>query len=149
LQIVRITPLTGDINLDGAVGADDIDLLYASLGSDDPRYDLDNNGDVDSGDVDELVLNILDTTYGDANLDRMVNEGDFDVWNSHVFQANAGWANGDFNGDVRVDGSDFNILLDSINNDELPLARTPEPSTGLTLLVGALVMFAPRRQRLS
>ncbi len=146
-EIFRITPSPGDVNRDGTVGANDIDLLYASLGSNDPRYDLDDNGIVDTGDVDGLVLNILDTLYGDANLDRMVNEDDFDVWNSHVFQADAGWASGDFNGDVSVDGSDFNMLIDSINDSELPRAVTPEPSTGLTLLVGAMIIVAQRRQR--
>lgn len=110
-NIVRITPLPGDINRDGTVGADDIDQLYASLGSGDPRYDLDNDGVVDAGDVDELVLNIPDTTYGDANLDGMVNEDDFEIWNSHVFEASAGWAGGNFNGDIGADGSDFNILF--------------------------------------
>ena len=112
-SIVRLTALAGDLNRDGTVGANDIDLLYLNLTSTESRYDLDDDGDADQGDVVELVSNILGTRFGDANLDMILNEEDFDVWNSHVFQDDVGWASGDFNGDRRVDGSDLNILLDN------------------------------------
>ncbi len=71
-----------------------------------PLFDLTGDGLVDSLDVDELVLNILGTLYGDANLDRTVDGLDFILWNANKFQA-GGWRKGDFNGDAIVAGTDF------------------------------------------
>ena len=61
-----------------------------------------------------LVQNILNTTYGDANLDCKVDFADFQAllydWMGHY-----GWAGGDFNGDGVVDFGDFQMLLDDWN----------------------------------
>ena len=46
---------------------------------------------------------------GDGNLDGLVNEADFDIWNTNKFTAMAVWSRGDFNADGIVDGSDFGI----------------------------------------
>ena len=63
--------LTGDFNSDLRVDADDIDLLCAEIrnGSHAGAFDLTGDGLVDVMDMDEMVLNILNTFYGDANLD--------------------------------------------------------------------------------
>ena len=70
----------------------------------DATFDLTGDGLVDMVDVDELVLNILGTLYGDANLDRTVDGSDFILWNCQQFQR-GGWRKGDFNGDAIVAGT--------------------------------------------
>lgn len=102
------TELPGDFNGDQIVNADDINMLCAeiSTGSHTPQYDLNGDGFVDPQDMDELILNILGTLYGDANLDRSVDGADFVLWNTHKFQP-GGWQAGDFTCDGIVDGSDF------------------------------------------
>jgi hypothetical protein len=115
---------------DTLVNADDIDRLFGALlfpnPDNDAIYDLDQNGTVDSADVDELLFNILHTNYGDANLDGVVDGSDFNIWNDNKFQTQVGWAGGNFNGDLVVDGSDFNIWLQNrftpIVAAELPVA---------------------------
>lgn len=66
---------------------------------------------LDSADVDELVLNILGTNYGDLDLD-----GDVDADDKNALMANLdaagqfGWAQGDLDGDDDVDSDDLAIL---------------------------------------
>ncbi len=110
-----IQTVAGDVTDDTLVNADDIDQLFGALklGLNDPIYDIDKNGVVDSADLDELLFNILGSNYGDANLDGRVDGSDFNIWNDHKFQTQVGWAGGNFNGDLTVDGSDFNIWLEN------------------------------------
>ena len=75
----------------------------------DPRFDLIADGLINKQDVDELVLNRIDTLYGDANLDRAVDGIDFGIWNENKFQRNTGWSSGDFNGDSVTDVQDFKL----------------------------------------
>jgi hypothetical protein len=101
----------GDVNSDISVNADDIDALRIAIvaGQDDPLFDLNSDGLVNRTDIDELVYNILQTNYGDANLDGFVDASDFNIWNENKFKPGFGWAKGDFNGDFAIDASDFNI----------------------------------------
>ena len=101
-----------DFNQDGQLDAQDIDQLCAALGSDDPRFDLDDDGQVNREDVDFLVKQILGSTPGDANLNGIFNSEDFVI----VFQAgeyedgivgNSGWAEGDWNCDGEFTSSDM------------------------------------------
>ena len=78
----------------------------------DRLFDLDSDGTVDPDDRDELVFRILDTVYGDANLDGVFSSQDI----VQVFQAgqyeddvmgNSGWAAGDWNGDGEVESQDL------------------------------------------
>ena len=61
--------LLGDLNDDGVVNGGDIDELYDNLDSSVEVYDLNGDDRVDETDVDHLVLNLLGTRYGDSNLD--------------------------------------------------------------------------------
>ena len=107
------TGLDGDFNQDGVVDADDIDLLFAAVDGGDNTFDLNADGRIDHDDVRILVEDILDTSFGDANLDGVVDALDFIVWNDHKFGPDAGWASGDFNGDGVIDGIDFTIWNDN------------------------------------
>ncbi len=103
--------LRGDFSSDGLVDATDIDQLRAEVraSTHSPEFDLTRDGLVDQDDVNELVLNILNTQFGDTDLD-----GDIDATDLNQVGVNwrrtdvAGWSHGDFNGDGRVDSLDLN-----------------------------------------
>jgi hypothetical protein len=117
--------ITGDLNYDNVIDVHDIDLLYVGLniindaGSSSyevslrPLYDLNSDGLANEEDMDYLIEVILDTAYGDANLDGYVNFWDFvsvnNNYNSFVFS----WGMGDFNGDGIVDQLDYAIMMEN------------------------------------
>lgn len=142
-KISQLPALFGDVEGDGDVDAGDIDVLYANLGSTNPLYDLDlDGGAADQDDVTTLVQDILNTVYGDANLDLSVDLADLNLW----LASSGGWAGADFNGDLSIDLADFNTWLSTLPAaaplaDALP---TPEPSTLLWLGLGGLL--AARRR---
>ncbi len=110
-QILSLIELPGDLNGDAVVDAADIDMLTHALrtGSEDPMFDLDNDGILDDQDTDFLIHDLLGTDFGDANLDGVVSQPDFELWQAYQFQQETGWATGDFNGDGVTDVSDFNV----------------------------------------
>ena len=139
---VRI--VDGDVDIDGNVAATDIDTLFANLGSTDPLYDLDEDGDADSADVDRLVGTYLDTFYGDANLDGRVDAADLNQVGINWQSSDADWAKGDFTGDRNVNAADLNVLgLNWQNGVAAATAAVPEP-TGSALLLLGIVTFAMR-----
>ena len=109
--IVTVPKVIGDFDLDGLVGANDIDLLFTEVnsGNHDLAYDLTADSLVTTADVDELVLNILGTQYGDANLDGRVSFADFTTLAQYCQQA-GGWGYGDFSGNGEVDLLDLDRL---------------------------------------
>jgi hypothetical protein len=72
----------------------------------------DLNGDmkVDIEDVRNIVVTILGTHFGDANLDGVVDATDIAIVNAHMNQQ-GGWAQGDFDGDGWVTQCDLDIAL--------------------------------------
>ena len=101
--------------------AKDIDLLTAEMrvGTDDPTYDLTADGPVGQEDFDDLVLNVLGTDYGDANLDGVVDGSDYTAWADHYGQS-GGWADGDFSGDGAIDGADYTVWADHYGDSGVP-----------------------------
>ena len=108
----------GDFSGDGQVNAIDIDLLNQMIrsGRQDPAFDLTSDGQVTADDRDELVLRVLDTVYGDANLDGLFDSRDL----VQIFQrgeyedglvANSGWADGDWDGDGEFATADLVLAL--------------------------------------
>lgn len=89
-----------------------IDAVNAAVkaGSTEYSYDLDGNGLVQKADVDYLVETLLDTAYGDANLDRKVDVGDLGILAANYGNSGKTWGLGDFNGDGTVDVGDLGIL---------------------------------------
>lgn len=113
-KIVDPSVPSPDVNEDGAVNASDIDDLFAAIreNSNDQRFDLDSNRQIDRADVDYLLRTHLDSLPGDANLDGRFNSQDL----VSVFQAatyeddipnNSGWAEGDWDGDGDFTSRDF------------------------------------------
>jgi len=131
--LIFVLDVPGDLNGDGGVDAADIDDLAAAIrdSSPDAKYDLNDDGDLDWEDMDELVHNILETEYGDANLDRRVDSNDYDAL-LHGFGTAAGWAGGDFDGSGGTDINDFAILRSNRGWTAPPpapvQAAAPQPS---------------------
>ncbi len=111
IREIQATDLLGDLNLDNVVDAKDINVMSAVLRSGDQtnQFDLDSSGHVSKGDLEVLVYDILDTQFGDADLNGVVNYRDLGSWQLNMFQQNAGWTGGDFNGDGLTDVHDFNL----------------------------------------
>lgn len=115
---------------DGRVDAKDIDYVYAQFKgnrfvngdanwanlNEAVGFDLsaDMTGDliVNQADVDDVVVNVLGTNYGDADLNRSVNLDDANTLVGNFGNTTGqGWANGNFDGDGDVDLDDANTLV--------------------------------------
>ncbi|MCA9138357.1 MAG: VCBS repeat-containing protein, partial [Planctomycetales bacterium] len=108
----------GSVGFDCVGCAVDIDELQAAVleDSDDLRFDLDGNQQIDFGDVRRLVNELLQSKFGDANRDGVF--GSLDLVT--VFQAggyqddiagNATWSTGDWNGDADFTSEDLVLAM--------------------------------------
>lgn len=124
----------GDFDDDGDYDCDDINSLQneAVLGSNDPSFDLNNDGLVDIADRDAWLVEagaanlISGSAYvpGDANLSGSVDVSDFNIWNGFKFTVSSNWCDGDFNMDGSVDVSDFNAWNDAKFTNQGPAPIT-------------------------
>ena len=114
---VSSTPsLLGDVNLDGHLDTADIDDMFAVIAADsnDLQYDLDQNGSVESADIDYLITTIFQTTLGDTDLDGDVDTGYMTraiIGFNGAGGTGKGWADGDTNGDGDVDTGDLTTAI--------------------------------------
>ncbi len=109
LLIQSGTSTAGDFDADGDLDCDDVNALTQAIasGSGDLRYDVTGDNLVNLDDLDEWVLNLKGTLFGDADLDFSVDGNDFILWNASKFTSGTAWCSGDFNADGRTDGEDF------------------------------------------
>ena len=118
-------PPTGDVDNDGLIAFNDLNLLVERIGRGDsipPFYDINFDDRLDIRDV-ERWLEIAGTIFhprrepfrfGDANLDGNVDATDWQLSFSDLSNTSLPWTIGrDFNADGVNDGSDFNIWLDN------------------------------------
>ncbi len=124
--------LAGDLDHDGIVNADDIDLLALAIrqGMTAPPFDLDDNGLVDDDDFQYLIQNILQTTAGDANLDGLFNSSDMvEVFQSGEYEddleGNSGWARGDWDGDGDFTSADMVAAFQAGSYEQPAAAAAP------------------------
>ena len=98
------TAQPGDINQNGDLDVDDIDLLAAAIRSGQSGPDLNGDDLLNEDDHTFLIQIIFQTHFGDSNLDGFFDSSDL----VSVFQAgeyednlagNSNWADGDWNGD--------------------------------------------------
>jgi hypothetical protein len=162
------TGIPGDVNFDGATApkgrARDVDLeQYAVAGavlgkSKHAFFDLNLDGNVTQADTDYLVRVILNTEYGDTNLDGKVDILDLNTLAAYWGEAGCvSWSDGDFNGDWKIDILDLNAMAahwgfplhGAGGSFEEALATTsiPEPIPAITLLLGASAILARRQGR--
>lgn len=102
---------TGDFSGNGTLDCADLAALSNRIvnGPYSAEFDLNQDNQLSSLDVNFWITTIRQTLLGDANLDFVVDGTDFGVWNSNKFTTGGHWCRGDFNSDGSVDGSDFGI----------------------------------------
>ena len=103
----------GDLNQDSVVSAADIDLLLDGLrtGAVSSLFDINNDSLVSAEDLSFLVTELLETSLGDANLDKRVDAADLNLLGMNWLRRPCrGWAGGDLNGDGKVDAIDLNVI---------------------------------------
>lgn len=125
----------GDLDSDGDLDADDIDLLYSAIneGAEDPWFDLNSDSNVDAADVD-ILLDIMNATPGDVDLDGQILFADFLVL-SRNFGRPGGWADGNFDGSDSIDFEDFLSLSRNFN---VGVAASPAPAERISQLEAML-----------
>ena len=103
-NVVNASAPAADINMDGFVNVQDIDLLAAAIRTQGQSIDLNEDGSTDQFDLQFLVEDVLGTTAGDANLDGRFDSSDLVLMFSASeyedgIPLNSTWAEGDWNGD--------------------------------------------------
>lgn len=112
--------LPGDFDADGNLDAADVDLLCAAIqsGNSDAIFDLNADGQVSRSDMDVMINDLLQTSYGDANLDGVFDSRDLVT----IFQAgkyeegvpgNARWVEGDWNCDGQFTTADLVLAFEN------------------------------------
>ena len=155
---VRDILKAGDFDGDSRFTCADIDGLVEQVvnGSDDLHYDANDDGMVNAADVDAWLAlagaaNLeSENAYlpGDANLDGVVDGGDFVIWNANKFEDHSAWCRGDFTADGVVDGADF-IVWNQNKFTTSDITAVPEGSLPVGLIVFAASCVAglfPRRR---
>jgi len=139
----------GDLDIDGRINDEDIDIISVAIetSATSAKFDLDRDAAaISTLDKDRLIHVILDTEYGDANLDGQVSVGDVGILAANFSSSMAGWAMGDFNGDGDVTVGDIGILANNYNNatSSQPI---PEPTSLILLGLASWACLGRRQQR--
>jgi hypothetical protein len=145
-------PLPGDLDGNGAVDADDIDLLNRAiaLAATDVVFDVTGDAQVDAADVAQLIHTILHTEVGDVNLDGRVNRADAARLAGRFGQSAAGWAAGDLNADQKVDLHDLALLQANFGFGPVPSPAVDAPASAApaeqpSAIIAAVQLRAPQR----
>jgi hypothetical protein len=115
--------IRGDVDEDGNVDYDDMAMLLGKIGVSDPEekemYDLTGDGEVTCADANELLVNVLGSQLGsaDINADGAVDLKDLNILMScWLVVPVCPYHGGDLDGQDDVDFIDFAILAGSWNN---------------------------------
>ena len=118
LELTYRAALQGDFNRDFVLDESDIDLLCQALrdGSEASDFDLNLDGTLSESDLDEMIFEVLGTSYGDANLDGIFNSSDLvKIFQVGEFEddvdGNSTWSDGDWNCDGDFTTSDLVVAF--------------------------------------
>lgn len=154
-RLAEVAALQYDVNFDGAVNAGDIHLMQDAVagGSLHEFFDVDGDGGPADSDDLQTLFAFLGTGWGDINLDGRVDTDDASILLTHFGKCSYSWEKADFNGDYSVDTDDASILLENWTNvyvangaEELQAASVPEPATLGLLVLGGLALIRRTRR---
>lgn len=103
-----------DVDLDGVVNLEDLQLLNYLTWSDEFRshwFDLNHDGLMDVGDVDAWIHEQKLNPYGDTNLDGVFDSADLDYLSYLPLGSEATWMSGDFDGDGFYTSADLVLAM--------------------------------------
>ena len=144
--------LIGDFNSSGQYDPQDIDMVFSQIPGSvppaDASFDLVGDGTLNQADVDQLVLNLMNRQFGDADLDQDIDITDFNSLSAHFDPSGNSltWTHGNFDGDGDVDITDFNVLSLNFSPNGYTLSAIPEPTGFLLLIAGAAAVVARGRR---
>jgi hypothetical protein len=161
--IVTEPGIVGDYNRNGELDAGDLDLQALEMQKpvqeqDLAEYDLNNSGAVDFDDRRLWVEDLKNTWMGDANLDFEFNSSDMVqvfVAGKYETEKQAGWEEGDWNGTLFFDSSDFVATFGSCYDRKgcgpRPRGPTaaravPEPGGCVLLVLGVVTLLTTGRR---
>ncbi len=125
--------------------------ILENIASASATYDLNGDGQVNTSDMDTLIRDILDTQYGDFNLNGSVTGADYTIWANNFENVDTGWISGDANGDGTVNGADYTYWANSMGfasiSSRYAPASIPEPATLTLLCTGGMLVLSRRRSR--
>ena len=159
VEWIGIDSEPGDLNGNGVVDAEDIDLLSKAIrdGENTPAYDLNGDGAVNGEDRLHWVSRSKKTYIGDSNLDGEFNSNDFvSIFTAGEYEdniaGNSTWATGDWNGDGDFTSSDFVLAFGDGGYELGPRVAqqtVPEPNGFASVVVGlwSLLFFRNRECR--
>jgi hypothetical protein len=116
LPLTGAAPLSGDLNANGQIAPTDIDTLCRALRLGGDAFDLTADRRFDSADLVYLVEGVLQSHFGDVDLDGLFNSDDL----VRIFQlgeyedmiaGNSTWADGDWNCDGEFSSDDLVIAF--------------------------------------
>ncbi|MEZ6117523.1 MAG: PEP-CTERM sorting domain-containing protein [Pirellulaceae bacterium] len=145
----------GDFNGNGMLDAEDIDglTIASAAGSTDALFDLNDDGNVNSGDVTVWIKDLYNSWIGDSNLDGEFSSRDFvAVFTAGKFEqdVDATWGEGDWNGDGRFNSSDFVAAFTDGGFELGPrgaVSAVPEPASATLLAFAGLALLGMARRR--
>ena len=135
-----------DFNADGIVNTVDIQRLAVGLGTAaGGQFDLTQDGLLDAKDWRIMIYDVMQTSFGDTNLDRRFDSADLVA----LFQAgqyednqlgNSTWQDGDWNGDGECNSSDLVLAFQTGRYE------SPTPAAARPLAAAVDWFFAQQRR---
>ena len=159
MELYSFEDVPGDFTSDEIVNAADIDRLSNAIATNYQNVGFDLNGDTEITEADRTILvqDILNTYFGDSNLDGEFNSADL----VNIFAAgeyedaierNSTWATGDWSGNGEFDSADLVLAFQDGGYELGPreaVRSVPEPNaSGVAVSFGFLIgSLVRRRQR--
>lgn len=139
--LVSLVPFAPNPDYDGngELTIADVDLLGMAVAgaSQDDKFDLTGDGNINSHDVDAL-LGLANRLNGDADFSGEVDFSDFLILTDSFEQPDKKWSEGDFDTNGHVQFADFLILANQFGQSAVGVATVPEPSSYWIVIVLAL-----------
>ena len=147
------TGLTGDYNGNGELDAGDLDVHSQYIQENDLAGDVNADGKTDTADRVAWTEQLQNLWLADSNFDGEFSSSDFVlVFGTAKYETGnvAGFAEGDWNGDMVFDSGDFGAAFTGGGYEQGPRAAVnavPEPASFVMVIVGLLGLVAHRRYR--